>query len=174
MSEDGQKTHTETGVLYREALERFVREHMRQRKTKSSGVKSAYTLRFSARPHGNRRLKSRQYEIAVAPTLRQLEFAATPQEVEEFAIAHTASVLFELKKLGAVFSGELGDLLNNCDNEGVAIELPDDIWQSLEKMTGKTGDELREHIWRVLQRNRRYWDKGEEIRLPRIAEELLP
>lgn len=174
MSETERKPHTETGVVFLDALEQFVREHIRYGATKKSGLKGAASLRFSARPHGDRRMKAKQYEIPVKASVEQQEVAATPKSLEEMAIRHTACVLFELKKHGAVFSGELGDLLNNCDNEGVAQKIPQEIWEGLERMTGKTGEELREHIMGVLQRTRRHWDDGHEIRLPRIAEELLP
>lgn len=172
MSASERKPHTEEGILRFEALEEFIRRKVRRNPPKKSNLAGSMTLRVLARPNGDRKQKAKQYEIAVAASLGQLEVAATPQEVEECAITETASVLFELKRRGAVFSGELGDLLNNCDNEGVACEISHDTWQALEKMTGKTGDELRERVFQVLKR--RYWDDIEEIRLPRIAEELLP
>lgn len=104
------------GMLIWGVLENHIRGKIRRNRRKRTGVDGSMTFRFSAYPHADRRLKPKQYEIAVTTDIDGVGVDI----LEEQAISDTAGKLEELRRRGAIFAGELGGLINNVDLDHVA------------------------------------------------------
>lgn len=175
MSESERPPHTKDGILRLEALVEFIRRKVRRNPPKKSGLEGSMTLPVSARPNGDRKQKAKQYEIAVTVTEEVKMWAKSPQTLEKVAFEQTADMLFALKQRGAVFAGELGDLLNNCDDYGFAsqsVQSKEDL-EELLKEFGIPDEALKDERF-MRSAKYRYPSTSFDYTLPRIAEKLLP
>lgn len=168
----GEDSPFRDGMLIDGVLENHIRGKIRRNRRKRTGADGSMTFRFSAYPHADRKLKPKQYEISVTTDMDGVGVDA----MEEVAIADTALKLFDLRKRGAIFAGELGGLINNVDLDRVAWYMDEGTAEKMKSHAAERGMTveryMEEVIWPMFQA---YCPPCESpLPLPACADKILP